>query len=361
MRLLLLLLIAAAWSPPPSTADGPLLACGTMGDDGANTEQVIGLLGFVKGVCVDQLNESYTSGYLPQSCRTAGCQRVTKLLADSCASLLREGFIATVFRPLVDPLVRMCEASSAARPRPVRHALTDPSNFGYNFFITGRTLTDGMGAAGHNSSASGTNEVTLRAAPGQVAALTLETLWLPPGYRLIVYADSGADPLVQLEGHALPPLADGGRTYRAKAPGGSLRVRAVGEAAAASAAGQPVFFSLRVPCISDAVVCSGHGSCNEATGTCRCHSGYLGAACEMKSFPGSRIILNATWGGTLNVWTEQQPQQQWELCYSSFTNETATSKSFLGGCAQYSTTLVVAHNALGYTFGGYASRPWSFR
>ena len=58
----------------------------------------------------------------------------------------------------------------------------------------------------------------------------------------------------------------------------------------------------------------------------------------------------------------------WALCYDSSTDCTACpsttygnscscpsgSTSFHGGCAAYTHTVVIGHNSLGFTFGGFA-------
>ena len=53
--------------------------------------------------------------------------------------------------------------------------------------------------------------------------------------------------------------------------------------------------------------------------------------------------------------------KQWALCYSSFTNDSSTPRTFHDLCDQYSTTLLVVHNSLNYTFGAYVGSHSSFR
>ena len=85
--------------------------------------------------------------------------------------------------------------------------------------------------------------------------------------------------------------------------------------------------------------------------------------------PHSRIIVNTTWPRILNRWVaaavdegkqqRSRAEQRWALCYSSFTDYATSPAVFHRQCDNYTTTLVVARNSLGYTFGGYAVRSWS--
>jgi hypothetical protein len=353
---------------------GPLLACGTRGDDSANTQQLIELFGFVKRVCVDQLGESYNGvGYLPSSCETEGCQRATELLVDSCAIFFQGGFVASIFQPMLAPFARTCVVEATQRfaaDPPRRQAITAPATAtgsSLGLFTTGTVLTDGMGRGGHNAAATGLDETTMRAAPRQAVTLALRALWLPPGFSLAIYVDESPRPAVQLAGQTLPSQAEGGRVYQSKV-GGSIRVQ-LRAGHSATVAGQPVFFELRVQCAGD-LGCSGHGTCDEAAGTCACQAGWTGSACDEEFFPHSNIIVNTTWPGILNRWVEaagadeaevprSRAEQRWALCYSSFTDYAASPSVFHRQCDNYTTTLVVARNSLGYTFGGYAVRSWS--
>ena len=122
-----------------------------------------------------QLGETVTGGgLLPSTCKSVGCQRATVLASTSCAA-------AFARKPQLDPLVRTCQAAAAAllTQPPQRCAITDPGGSIASASAIGAAITDGMGAGGHNSSGSGHNTVTVQAAPGQVAAVTLEALWLP--------------------------------------------------------------------------------------------------------------------------------------------------------------------------------------
>ena len=160
MLLFPLLLLGAALAGPATgngdvAAGGPLLACGTAGDDTANMKQVSDLFGFGKGVCVDQLGEQAGSGLLPSTCKSVGCQRVAALLSDSCAAFFQEGFVGSVFKPMLDPLAKTCQAAALSQP-PQRFAITDPTGGSIQAGTSvGAAITDGMGAGGHNSSVSG--------------------------------------------------------------------------------------------------------------------------------------------------------------------------------------------------------------
>ena len=87
-------------------------------------------------------------------------------------------------------------------------------------------------------------------------------------------------------------------------------------------------------------------------------------------FPGSRIVPNATWAGTLDDWMPPKAKgKRWAQCYSSFTDNATTPSTFHAQCDQYNTTLIMVINSLGFTFGGYVRPPlfcsrrflvWSF-
>jgi hypothetical protein len=75
-------------------------------------------------------------------------------------------------------------------------------------------------------------------------------------------------------------------------------------------------------------------------------------------FPGSKLITSTDLAVTLNTWTSMDSLQEWVRCYSSFENGSHPS-AFHQGCDSYGTTLIVAHNGLNHTFGGYATRTWN--
>jgi hypothetical protein len=63
-------------------------------------------------------------------------------------------------------------------------------------------------------------------------------------------------------------------------------------------------------------------------------------------------LVTAEWGTTLNGWVGEA-EQEWALCFSSFTDDTRTPAVFHDQCDQYDATLTVVHNELGFTFGGF--------
>ena len=114
---LLLLQLAATTSPAPATTasasgGGPLLPCGTTGNVGDDSQQVIVAFNFVKAVC-GQVGEAVPAGApLPTSCVTAECQRAVRLVADSCDTAFSEdGFLKTAFGTIFDVLAAVCAAA----------------------------------------------------------------------------------------------------------------------------------------------------------------------------------------------------------------------------------------------------------
>ncbi len=79
---------------------------------------------------------------------------------------------------------------------------------------------------------------------------------------------------------------------------------------------------------------------------------------EEPPFPNSRIITDRSWSETINGWMGT-PGEQWELCYSSFTDDKSSPAVFHSQCDRYSVTIAVARNANNYTFGGLAVGSWS--
>ena len=75
-------------------------------------------------------------------------------------------------------------------------------------------------------------------------------------------------------------------------------------------------------------------------------------------FPGSRIVPNATWAGTLDDWMPPKAKgKRWAQCFSSFTDSATTPSTFHAQCDQHNTTLIMVINSLGFTFGGYVRPP----
>jgi hypothetical protein len=126
LRALLLLISAHVLLPPPSAYSqapqkGPLLRpspldCGTGGDPGADSMQIVGLFNFVKAVCCDQLGEDcYSGGMLPDSCAEPGCAHAVDLVESSCrpgggptGGAWLDPFLGTAFGPILDPLIAKC-------------------------------------------------------------------------------------------------------------------------------------------------------------------------------------------------------------------------------------------------------------
>ena len=94
---------------------------------------------------------------------------------------------------------------------------------------------------------------------------------------------------------------------------------------------------------------------------CTCASGFSGQTCEPVHFPGSQIIDQSMDTAVTNFFPDTLRSQTWSLCYSSFTDDASTPAAFHAQCDQYSTTLTVASNSLGYTFGGYVRADFNLR
>ena len=118
LPLLLLLQPAVATSSAATVSasgGGPLLPCGTTGNAGGDSQQVLDAFNFVKAVC-GQVGEAVPAGApLPTSCATAECQRAVRLVADSCASAFRaDGFLKTAFGATFDAAAAVCAAAHPA-------------------------------------------------------------------------------------------------------------------------------------------------------------------------------------------------------------------------------------------------------
>ena len=67
--------------PPDSAMRPSPLDCGSTGEPGADSMQIVGLFSFLKAVCCDQLGEDcYSGGALPDSCATGGCAHAVDLV-----------------------------------------------------------------------------------------------------------------------------------------------------------------------------------------------------------------------------------------------------------------------------------------
>ena len=355
-------LFLPATSARLDASGGNLLKCGnlTRKDYAPDSRQMLENFAFAKTVCCGQLGESCVAAQpLPQSCLSATCARAVRLVADSCAGLLAADYFqvfAQVYLPLLDHSVALCEPKQPLH----RFAITAPSSTNMTGAATGATLTDGMGAGGHNSSVSGFDDGTLQAAPGKVAALVLQSLHISPADYVEVFLN-GAMAGVTFRGTDLKIYPEAQRTFRSK-PGGKIRVQAYSDLLER---GQAIFFSFRVPCGDDAG-CGGHGTCDKTKGMCRCQSGWIGPACGAPSVsPGfggvDTHITGATTSGTTfieNALPAQVQKKQWALCYDSRTDCTNHPSCFHSKCDAHAETLVLGHNSIGYTFGGFAQASW---
>ena len=107
-------------------ATSTLFACGSTGEAGADTKQIIDLFAVVKTICCDQLHEHCDDKSLvPATCHTAGCARVVDLVAQSCAAAFADGFLGVAFKPQFDPLVNTCRA--AERDPTPAYVISDPA------------------------------------------------------------------------------------------------------------------------------------------------------------------------------------------------------------------------------------------
>ena len=188
-------------------------------------------------------------------------------MSESCAALFASATWKIFSGPLKDSLdaaTQVCAGVADTAPR--RYAVTDPASATIAAAAAvGATITDGMGVGGRNST-FGQDSAIVQAAPGGTAAITLEALYLAYSRDYVkIYVDTDKEPLVTLSGTALPPFAEGSRTYRSKV-GGKVQVRTYRDSGEPGHAG---FFSFRVNCADDAG-CGGHGTCDRATGACSC-------------------------------------------------------------------------------------------
>jgi hypothetical protein len=95
---------------PP--AAGPMLPCGTSGDQIQDQYEVVHVFEFVKGVCA-QRGESFLSGAaLPSSCGSAECQRAVQLAEDSCGpAFAKDAFLKSAFKPILDAVAAVCASA----------------------------------------------------------------------------------------------------------------------------------------------------------------------------------------------------------------------------------------------------------
>jgi hypothetical protein len=294
-KLLLLGTLGALAQPPPA----PRLACGTAGGDPAsNSRQVLALFGAAKSVCTAQLGEqgAWDQGALPLTCATPGCAQVIGTVAASCtAPFADDGFLNVAFKPALDRLVKLCSAVPTAG---VVYAATDPAVQAAPVSLADVALpiflTDG-------ATASGRDVVTFEAPPGMEIRIIAEMLYLPDGESLDgavnLYWNGGpapgAPPSETWTGTTLP-ASEHDRTYIASYRG-QMAVEYVSAAPTGDAPAPAAFFRLAVDvvCYGDDA-CGEHGSCvdlpedqwagpmQNSEGSCVCHDGWTGNACQTK-------------------------------------------------------------------------------
>ena len=110
-----LLLVASGTIAPVTEAAGPLLPCGGTESAGGDSQQVIVVFNFVKGVCSQVGEACPASSVLPTSCATTECQRAVQLAVDSCQlAFSKDGFLKTAFGGILDTAAALC---ATAHPR----------------------------------------------------------------------------------------------------------------------------------------------------------------------------------------------------------------------------------------------------
>ena len=120
LRLMLLpatlLLLRAAHAQRPQTLRPSPLDCGTTGDPGTDSVQLVSLFAFVKTVCCEQLGEDcYSGAALPDSCSGGGCAHAVDLIEASCrpgggptGGTWLDPFLGSAFGPSLDALIDKC-------------------------------------------------------------------------------------------------------------------------------------------------------------------------------------------------------------------------------------------------------------
>ena len=261
---------------PTATASGgdaatsTVFACGSTGEAGADSRQVLDLFAVVKTVCCEQLNEHCDDkSVVPATCHTAGCARVVDLVEQSCAAAFGDGFLGAAFKPQFDPLVNMCRAAQTD-PTPA-YVISDPALQAVVTTTCHGRVIDGA-TSSFLTSRTGQDAIVLQAPEGMQLQATGELMHLPPHANIRFYDGATLDDLElgMLRGTSLD-----GRTFVSSK--GLLRVMRVVDR---DDAGLPLVFSLRIGCVctDGADGCGVHGSC--VNGMCKCDEGWSGGMCE---------------------------------------------------------------------------------
>ena len=263
---------------PTTTASGggaatsTLFACGSNGDAGADSKQIIDLFAVVKSVCCEQLNEhcDNKNSLVPATCHTAGCARVVDVMAQSCAAAFADGFLGVAFKPQFDPLVNTCRA--AETDPTLAYVISNPALRAVVTTTCHGRVIDGA-ASSFLTSRTGQDAIVLQAPQGTQIQVAAEMMYLSPHAYIYFYDGATVDDpqLGILHGTSLDE-----RVFVSSK--GVLRVMRVVDLD--DDAGLPLVFSLRIGfvCTDGADGCGAHGSC--VNGLCKCDEGYGGCMCE---------------------------------------------------------------------------------
>ena len=274
------------------------LACGSVGDPAQDTREILELFRAAKAVCTQQLGEmgAWDGGYLPVSCTTPGCAQVVGAVNAACAStFVQSGFLSTAFKPALDPVVKMCAATTTTSAIDgTVFAVTDLSssfdlsNIALPMYVTG-DVTPGV------------TSVTLVAPAGQEVRVSVQILYLSEGSSLRLFWNGAngptAPPSATWSGQSLPATAHD-RTYIGS--GGEMRVEYVSTVRRDGTSPQPSFFRVAVDvvCYSD-FACREHGDCvpfrgeqwagpmQTMEGRCVCRDGWTGNGCGTQQIAGA--------------------------------------------------------------------------
>ena len=110
----------------------------------------------------------------------------------------------------------------------------------------------------------------------------------------------------------------------------------------------------------------GHGICvphEQQQHSCSCNAGWGGPSCVTgQGFASADShVTGVTTAGKTFVEAALPPElklKHWTLCYDSRTNCTTHASCFHRDCDRHDETIVLGHNSLGFTFGGFAQASW---